>query len=385
VGHLTGMLNDARYLAFADLKLMLRRRETVLWTFVLPVVFFYFVGTITSNFGGGGASADQLAVLVPSDAGFLADHLIQRLDKGGYEVTRISDDAELTSFPRAMVIPPDFTASVLAGKPVKLAFTRQGGGINGDYDQVRLSKAVYTLLADIIVVGKDGTTPTAGAVAKLSSSPRLLTLDAKPAGKRLQIPSGFEQAVPGTMVFFLLLVLLTNGGTTLVVEREQGILRRLASSPMSRGAVVLGKWGARMLLAMIQIAFCMITGLLLFGVHWGAQVPMVLIVLCAYASLAAAAGILIGTFARTRGQAAALGAISANVLAAIGGCWWPAEIMPRFMQVVARLSPAGLAMDALHQLVNFGAGVTAAVPHVVVLTLAAITAGALAARYFRFH
>jgi ABC-2 type transport system permease protein len=379
------MLNDARYLAFADLKLMLRRRETVLWTFVLPIVFFYFVGTITSNFGGGGASGDQLAVMVPSDAGFLADQLIERLDKGGYKVSRISDGAETATFTRAMVIPSGFTASVLAGKPVKLAFTRQGGGIGGDYDQVRLTKAVYTLLADIVVVGKDGSTPTADAVTKLASAPRLLTLDTKPAGKRLEIPSGFEQAVPGTMVFFLLLVLLTNGGTTLVVERDQGILRRLASSPMSRGAVVLGKWGARMFLAMIQIAFCMVTGSLLFGVHWGSQVLMVLAVLFAYASLAAAAGILIGTFAHTRGQAAALGAFSANVLAAIGGCWWPAEIMPRFMQVVARLSPAGLTMDALHQLVNFGAGATTALPHVAVLTLAAITAGALAARFFRFQ
>ena len=48
-------------------------------------------------------------------------------------------------------------------------------------------------------------------------------------------PIGFSQAVPGTMVMFTMLVLLTSGAVTLVVERDQGLLRRLASAPISRG------------------------------------------------------------------------------------------------------------------------------------------------------
>jgi len=377
------MLSNSLHLAIADLKLMLRRRETWLWAFVLPVVFFYFVGTISSGFGGRPAQGDPLAVVVPPDAGFLADQLLERIANAGYAMVSVPTAAESATFDRGMVIPPAFTRSVLDGKPSKIAFTRNGGGQAGDYDQVRLSKAVYTLLADIVILGKDGKPVDAAALTEWSAMPRALTLDTKPAGARKKIPSGFEQAVPGTMVFFLLLVLLTNGGVTLQVEREQGILRRLASAPMSRQDIVLAKWTARMLLAGIQIAFCMITGSLFFGVNWGSQIPMVLTVLIAYASLAASAGILVGVFARTRAQAAALGSISANLLASIGGCWWPAEIMPQTMQVIARFSPAGVAMDALHQLVNFGSGAMAALPHVAALTIAAIAAGALAARYFR--
>ena len=37
------------------------------------------------------------------------------------------------------------------------------------------------------------------------------------------------------MVMFTLLVMFTSGAVTLTVERNRGILRRLASSPMSRG------------------------------------------------------------------------------------------------------------------------------------------------------
>jgi hypothetical protein len=41
---------------------------------------------------------------------------------------------------------------------------------------------------------------------------------------------------------FTLLIMFTSGAVTLTIERNQGILRRLASSSMTRGAVTLGKW-----------------------------------------------------------------------------------------------------------------------------------------------
>lgn len=65
---------------------------------------------------------------------------------------------------------------------------------------------------------------------------------------------------------FTLLALFTGGTVTLVVERRNGLLRRLASSPMSRGAAVVGKWGARMLVGLMQLTVAMLTGWLLFGI-----------------------------------------------------------------------------------------------------------------------
>src|SRR5260221_6630328 len=129
-----------------------------------------------------------------------------------------------------------------------------------------------------------------------------LELVTQSAGRRKKIPNGFEQAVPGTMVFFLLLVLLTSGAGMLVAEREQGILRRLASAPISRFGVVVAKWMARMMLAALQVTFCMLTGTLLFHVHWGGHLPMVLLALFAYGSMSAILGLCLGTMARTRQQ-----------------------------------------------------------------------------------
>ena len=55
------MLHSAWFIARRDLLLLLRQRETILWTFVMPFLFFYFIGTVTARFGvsgGAGGEAD---------------------------------------------------------------------------------------------------------------------------------------------------------------------------------------------------------------------------------------------------------------------------------------------------------------------------------------
>ena len=371
------MLRDALYLTYRDLKYLLPRRETWLWTFVMPIIFFYFIGNVTGGFGRH-EKRDPLAVLVPPDAGFLAGELIRRLEQRNFQVVHTEN------FFRELRIPPGFTASVLAAKPVKVELTRYGAGANTDYDQTRVARAVYTVLADVVAVSSRGGSPTAETFAQLAKQPRLITLEVTSAGKRKDPPIGFEQAVPGTLVMFTLLVMFTSGAVSLLVERRQGILRRLASSPMSRGAVVLGKWGARVSLGFIQILFAMAAGTILFKVHWE-HLGAILLLLGAYASLAALLGMLLGNLARSDGQVIGLGVIASNVMAALGGCWWPIEITPRWTQNLALVFPTGWAMDGLHKLMSFGDSPAAVIPHIVAFVVTAIIAGYVLARTFRFQ
>jgi ABC-2 type transport system permease protein len=377
------MFRDALYLARMDAAHLLRRRETLLWTFVMPIIFFYFLGTIAGN--SSGPVKDNLAVSVPPDAGFLADQLLARLDQRGYHVIRPPDPKEFLRYRRRLSIPAGFTNSVLTGKPMKIRFDRTGEDVNADYDRVRLYRAVYTTLADLILVSSANAGVSKDAFDKLSAAPRMLTLKVQPAGKRLDPPSGFEQSVPGTMVMFTLLMLFTTGGVTLTMERNQGILRRLASSPMSRGAVVLGKWGARMSLGVVQIAFAMIAGSVLFHVRWGQNLPTVVLVLLVYGSLAATLGMLLGNFGRTEGQVIGLGVIASNLFAGLGGCWWPIEITPLWTQKLALAFPTGWTMDALHKLMNFGASPASVLPNLFVTAAVALVAGYVLSRSFRFQ
>jgi ABC-2 type transport system permease protein len=393
-----GVLRAAWFVASSDVRHMLRQRETLLWTFVMPPVFFFFIGTVTGGFGRGD-EPPRIALAAPAEAGWLAEQVERRLQDEGFRVARVlpspagsaparrrgEGGAGEASERLRLTLPAGFTDSVLAGRRVTVSLSTRAQGTDASYDEVRVARAVYAVLGDVAVTAAEGESPSPESLRRLAEAPRLLRVKIAQAGRRARVPTGFEQAIPGTMVMFTLLVLLTSGSILLVIERRQGLLRRLASTPLPRGGIVLGKWGGRMALGAIQIAFAMLAGTLFFGMRWGPDLPMLLLVLLAWGALAAALGLLLGNVARTEGQATAVGVLASNVLAALGGCWWPIEVTPRWMQSLALALPTGWAMDALHRLVSFEAGAASAAPHAAVLGLAALVTGWAAARTFRFQ
>lgn len=378
------MLRDAWFIARKDVQYLLRQRETLLWTFLMPIALFYFIGTITAGLGAP-ASRDTLAVRLPVDAGLLAEHLLARLDRLGYEVIRPASAEAFAKSPRRITVPAAFTDSMLAGRRVTVTLEREEGGASQSYDEVRIRRALYTVLADMIVM-QDAKRPIAAATLdSLRRIVRPIRLVVTTAGARRSAPVGFAQAIPGAMTMFTLLVMLTSGAVLLVSERRQGLLRRLAATPISRRSVVLGKWGGRMALGLIQIGFALAAGTVLFKMDWGHSLPMVAVMLVAYAGLNASLGLLLGNLAATEAQAVGIGVLCSNLLAALGGCWWPIEITPRWMQGVALLLPTGWAMDAMHRLVSFGEGAASAAPHVAVMLAATLALGAVSARIFRYQ
>jgi ABC-type Na+ efflux pump permease subunit len=377
------MLRQALYVARMDLRFLFKGRETWLWAFFMPIVFFYFIGTITGS-GGGSGGPSRLALWREDDAGDLADQLEQRLVAEDFLIVRTADPDSFAAQPRRLRLPAAFTDSLQAGRPVSLVYVDESGDEASAYRRLRVSRAAYGLLADLIVTGEEGTVPDSAAFAALAAMPRALSVQVESAGERRRAPRGFEQAVPGTMVMFTVLVLGTSGAILLVIERRQGLLRRLAYAPLSRTSVVLGKWLGKLALGLIQIVFAIVAGSLLFKVDWGGQLPAVLLLMLSYAGMMASLGMLLGSTSRSEGQAAIIGVLAANLLGALGGCWWPIEITPPFMQKLALCLPTGWAMDGLHKLVSFGHGPASVLPHVLGMALAAALLLALAARIFRY-
>jgi ABC-type multidrug transport system permease subunit len=375
------------FLAREDLRLMLRSKETWLWVFLMPVVFFYFMGTMQGGSAKPPGVTDDL-LLVGRDGGVVADELARRLAEQDFRVERAEQEpaADVTrSDARRVLLPDRLTDALLRGEPQRLQLRGGGSGVAADHDEVRLKRAMYTVLADLFVLRSEGREPTAAAFRELAESPRSLTLEVRPAGRRREVPRGFQQAVPGTLVMFTALVLLTSGASLLVIERRRGLLARLATAPLSRTEVVLGKLGGKLGLGLLQIAFSLVVGTFLFGVDWGGRFPSVAVVLAVYGLFVSALGLCLGNLARTEGQAVGIGVLAANLLAALGGCWWPIEVTPGWMQGLAKLLPTGWVMSALHELTSFGLGPGAVVDEVLLLLLATAAALWVGARTFRFR
>jgi ABC-type multidrug transport system permease subunit len=384
------MMKNILFIAFNDAKHQLRQGSTLVWVFLMPPIFFYFIGTVTGGFSAGisGAQTDPVTV-VAQTPGFLQEQLDLRLRENNFATVWVEEllvDEGASPPRRVLSIEPNLSAAVSAGEQVAIQYETRSSALNRDFEVIRVQRSVYTALADIVVAKANTTRELRAAdLVSLNEKPRIWQLDVSPSGQRKEIPNGFEQAVPGIMVMFTLLVLLTSGGTTLVIERKQGLLRRLASTPITRAEVVSGKLGGRMILAAIQISAALLVGTFLFKMEWGPDFAMILIVLAAWAAFCASAGLLLGSIATSEGQVSGLGVLTANALAALGGCWWPIEITPDWMQMIQKITPTGWTMDAMHKLISFQSGAASVIPQLVLLVAATLVMAAFAAKRFQYQ
>jgi len=382
-------MTEMLFIAWRDAKYQLRQGSTLVWAFLMPPVFFYFLGTMTGGVSSGVGAQDTPLVVVAESPGFLQEQVDLRLRDNDFAPEWVDDlIVEEGQEPpwRTLTLSPGLTDQVMAGEQVTAVFETKVSALARDFELIRVQRGVYTALADIVVadMGSDAAL-TAADLGVMNDMPRNLKLDISPAGERKIIPSGFEQTIPGILVMFTILILLTTGGSMLVIEREQGLLRRLASAPFSRGEVIAGKWGGRMLIAVVQITVAILFGTYLFNMVWGPDFAMVLVVLAVWAGFCASAGLLLGSVARTEGQATGLGVLAANGLAALGGCWWPIEITPPWMQMVQKVTPTGWTMDAMHKLISFQSGAASVIPQLLLLVTATVFIAAFAAKKFQYQ
>jgi ABC-2 type transport system permease protein len=382
-------MRNILFIAWQDVRNQLREGSTLLWLFIMPPIFFYFIGTVTSGFSSGMSGGEGTPVtVIAANPGFLRDQVDLRLRANDFApewVAALEATDEEAAPGRTLTFDANMSEKVTADEPVNVAYDTGANSLTREFEEIRVQRSLYTVLADIIIADATAGPLSSDALATVNEAPRVWQLDVSTAGQRKEIPTGFQQAVPGMLVMFTLLVLLTSSGTMLVQERTQGLLRRLASAPISRAEVLAGKWQGRMVLAAVQVTVALAFGTFLFKMDWGPDVAMIILVLAAWAGFCASAGLWLGTVATTEAQAGGLGVLAANLLAALGGCWWPIEVTPEWMQALQKAIPTGWTMDALHKLISFQAGAMSVIPNVLLLVVAAIVFGVLAARRFRYE
>jgi ABC-2 type transport system permease protein len=369
-------------IALHDARMFLRERTSYIWLFAVPLVFVYFMGLAAR--GPGGPATVTVAVVIDNrDAGFLGGLLVSELGEQGLRVVAAADAAEAK---RGITVPPDFTERVLAGKKAEVELFNVGGTDDpgAAIVEVRLLRALVALNGRLVehAVKGGGEPLTEAAIIALGREPDAVTLASHYAGRKPR-PVGFALSLPGNLVMYLFLNLLMFGGASVAQERRSGVLRRLAVTPATRRDLVLGKLVGLELLAALQIAFFLAAGQFLFGVKVTDNLPGIVLVLLVFSWVAGSVGVLIGSLLRAEEKVVGVGLLVALPMAALGGCWWPLELAPRFLQIAALATPTGWALAGLHQLITFGAGLAGAWTSIAVLAAFGAAASAAAMRFFR--
>ncbi len=193
------------------------------------------------------------------------------------------------------------------------------------------------------------------------------------SGRTAEEPSGsllnrgaqrYQMLVPAYTVMFAFFLVM-NVGWIFVSERREGTLKRLRAAPLTRGQILLGKLVPYFLLSLGQGAVLLLAGRLIFGMRWGPetwslgqQVLALLPVVFSTSLAAMGLALLVAAVARSEMQVALYGAVPVLLLALIGGCVLPREMMSEQAQRLSFLTPQGWALDAYRELLYADPGYT---------------------------
>jgi len=169
----------------------------------------------------------------------------------------------------------------------------------------------------------------------------------------------------------------------LLDERDWGTFDRIRATPMAPRNVLLGKLAARFIVGMAQMILLFAVGYFVFGVSLGPQPWALLLPISGIVFAGTAFGLIVAGIARTRDAVLPLGAIVIMSMAAIGGCWWPIDLEPRWMRTIALALPTTWAMESFNDLMIRLRGVDAALKPTAVLVAYGLVYLALGLWLFR--
>jgi len=380
------MINKILAIIKKDTIIRFSSKSEWLFFLILPV-FFTFVMA-----GGTGAPADPrvaLPVVDQADSPLSAE-LIARLEKSDavrVELMTLADAEKAFKNLNAaaiLIIPAQFTIENVQAGPVELELRQLPNNLNA----MSCSQAVHAAaqsvasavqIAELSAQSAEQIKPFESESARavyISSALSMAQEEISRAPARINAvvgntadeieydPSANTSA--GQLITWVFIPLF-GISAMFAYERTIGTLKRLLITPSERAIYLLGTLLGQVFWALVQMTILVLFGALVMKVNWG-QSPAGLIVMLVSSALAAAAiGTALGTFVKTESQANSLSIMLGMVMALLGGCWYPLELFPAFVQQAVKALPTTWAMQGMLDINLRGQGLTAVLPEAGVL------------------
>ncbi|MEM7336489.1 MAG: ABC transporter permease [Chloroflexota bacterium] len=366
----------------------------LIFQLLMPLLFTFLIGQAIGGQGGSGSSSTTVEWTLPvvnEDEGVFGDTLAEILDNDpAIEVVLMDLDTavslvESEEHRAAVRIPANFSSDLLSETEPVIDFYSNPedaavvqpieqvviGGMSQLYGFVAVANVSITVANETIEIPNEAEyfeTAVGLAQEKWEIPPTALQVNEDEIIVDSSIPTGINQSSPGMMAMFATFGMI-GGAAAMVQEREEGTLRRLVVMPIRKGSIILGFMLGILLTGLVQMAILIIAGDLFFGVAWGNSPFALALVSLAFALAITSLGMFMAALVRTAAQINGMSTLIVLSIAALGGAWWPLDIVPSWMQVVGRFSPISWAMDGFHDVITRGLGLTAVLPEVGMLLI----------------
>ena len=324
-------LDRIRLLAVARKEVLQLRRDprSLILAFLLPVALLVFFGYAISW-----DVSDIRLVVVDQDGGARARELLDDFRASGRftivgRLERTADIGPLLDRGRALialVVPPRFGADLGAGR---------------------------TAVVQAIVDGSDANTATI-ALGYAQAIVQQFSTQALYETRRVRLPVTAEtriwyneelasrnMIVPGLVAVIMMIIAGLLTSLTIAREWERGTMEQLASTPVSRLEVLLGKLLPYLGIGLVDVALCSLLGVLIFHVPFRGNAFFLMGASFAFLVGTLGLGLVISAVARTQMLATQIGMIATFLPGfLLSGFMFPIDNMPLPLRVITYLVPA---------------------------------------------
>ncbi|HEX5132429.1 MAG TPA: ABC transporter permease [Candidatus Krumholzibacteria bacterium] len=357
-------------IARMELTIAIRDRGSVIWSLVAPIAMAWIFG---SMFGGGGAPvATRVVIDGGANPAVVTGFLAQQFRARGVVVDSVAAKGVIR-----VEVPDSLLAGLGAGART---IVRVHPGDAGDMRAQSVSATAREALFRIALQRNrfENAAATGESPPPATDAPLALAVASRGSAP---LPSpGANHTLPAMLVMFIMFQLTTFFLGMWVADLSSGKTRRITMSPTRTRDILFAQIAARLVWGALQVAVILGLGSMILGVHLDVRGLQLAAVLGAYMLAAASLGMMMASFFRSTDKANAIGVIVSLVMAALGGCWWPLEMVPATMRRIAMIFPTGQAMDALGGMTALGHAAPFPLSNVVVLVAMACIMMPIAAR-----
>ncbi|HXS10700.1 MAG TPA: ABC transporter permease [Candidatus Krumholzibacteria bacterium] len=355
-------------IAKLELTLALRDKESLIWSLAAPIAMAWLFGSMFGSDGPPSPTRIKLETGINPEwtANLAKDYLAYR----GFEVG--ADGI-------AVILPDSMIEKYAAGSKINIAV------IQGEADAMRAQSvsAVMREFAYAMAFREMDKEYVPSRPGNPFGAARSLELVTETRGAAPKIASGKERMLPAMLIMYIMFQVMTFFLSLWVDDLRTGKIKRIVMSPATPRDLLLGEIAARLIWAAFQVVIILGVGSLLLHVHMNVNWINFGLVVFAFMLAAASIGMMAASFFKSSEKAGAIGVMISLVLAALGGCWWPLEIVPAGMRAVAHALPTGQAMSAIGEMLAVGPSAPFPAVNIAVLLLMAAIAMPIAARRMR--
>ena len=157
----------------------------------------------------------------------------------------------------------------------------------------------------------------------------------------------FPVYVPILISMAIAILGLVSLPAALVSYRDQGILRRLSTTPVPSSWLLAAQLVVEFCIAMTSLLVVIVVGIAAFGLEVPRNPGALLLAIVLSIAALFAIGLSIAAAARSGIAARAIGAGVFYPLLFFAGMWFPRELMPVILQDISNFTPLGASVEAM--------------------------------------